>query len=141
MRELVFGVSGFLRFQRRQVMIDFGVADGQRALDLALAQALDDDFVADVFTILGVVYFFLCELLAEFFGRHLVVLGDALYRALDLRVVDAQAGFLRILHQRPLGDDALEHLFIENIGGRRLDVLLFHLRQHDALWRHRPRAA
>ena len=130
-RELVFGIAGILRLDCRQIMIDFSVAHGQPALDLAFAQALHHELTADVVAILRIGNFFRRQRLLEILRRQLVVLGDALDRALDLRVVDTQARFLRELHQRPLGDQALEHLLLEYVRRRGLHVLLLHLREHD----------
>ena len=59
------------------------------------------------------------EHLAELVGRQLVLLRDAQDRALDHRVVDADARFLGELQQRALGDQALQHLLVEHVGGRR----------------------
>ena len=58
---------------------------------------------------------------------------DARERALDLRVVDANAGFLRVLQEHALGDEPLEQLLFEDVGRRRRDVRGLHLAQHDAL--------
>ena len=69
--------------------------------------------------------------LAEILGRQLVVLRDARDRALDLRVVDADAGFLRVLHQHALGDQALEQLLLEDVGRGGRHVLRLHLREHE----------
>ena len=77
------------------------------------------DLVADVLAVLAYGNALLREHLAELVGRELVVLRDAQDRALDLRVVDADAGFLRVLQQRALGDQPLEHLLVEHVGRRR----------------------
>ncbi len=85
------------------------------AVDLALAQALDDDLAPDVLAILGVRNALALQHLAEFVGRQLVLLGDAQDRPLDGRVVDADAGVLRKLQQRALDDQPLQHLLVEHV--------------------------
>ena len=87
---------------------------------------------ADVLAVVRVRDAFALEHLAELVGRQLVLLGDAQDRALDGRVVDADAVLLRVLQQRALDDQALEHLLVEHVGRRRRDLRRLHLRQHDA---------
>ncbi len=71
--------------------------------------------------------------LAELVGRQLVVLRDAQDGALDLRVVDANAVLLGELQDRTLGDDPVEQLLVEHVGGRRRHVLRLHLRENGPL--------
>ena len=99
-REVVFGIAACLRLDRRQVLVDFGVAHGDLAVDLALAHALNGDLVADVLAVLGIGDVLLRQRLAELLGGKLVVLRDAQDRALDLRIVDLDAVFLGKLQQR-----------------------------------------
>jgi hypothetical protein len=94
---------------------------------------LHRDLVADVVAVLGERDAFTLDRLAEVVVGQLVVLGDARQRALDLRVVDADAGLLRVLQQHALGDEPLEQLLLEHVGRGRRDVGGFHLAQHDAL--------
>jgi hypothetical protein len=117
--------------QRRQILIDRGVGYRHFAVDLAFAQALHDYLVADVVAILGIRNVLLRQRLAELLGRKLVVLSDALNRALDLAIVDLDTALLGLLQQRALGDQALEHLFVEHVGRRRLHFLLPQLLLHD----------
>ncbi len=121
-----------LRRDRREVVVDLGVGHGDLAVDLAVAHALDDDLAADVLAVVRVGDALALQHLAEFVGRELVLLGDAQDRALDGRVVDADAGLLRVLQHGALGDQALEHLLVEDVERRRRHVGRLQLLQHDA---------
>ena len=131
-RKLVLRISGVLDLQRREVVFDFGIAHGKPALDLALAQPLHNQLVADVFAVLRVRNIFLRERLAKVLGGEFVVLRDTLNRPFDECVVDLDARLFGKLQQRSLSDEALEHLLLEHINRRRLQLLLLHLLQHDA---------
>ena len=129
----VFGLAPGLRDDRRQEIVDLGVAHVELAVDLAVAQPLHHDLVADLLAILGVGDAFALHRLPEVLRRHLVLLRDARNRPLDLEVVDAHAGLLRVLHQRALGDQPLEQLLVEHVGRRRRHLLRLHLLQNGAL--------
>ncbi len=113
--ESIFHFAARLRFQRREQMVDFGVTDVDAAFDLALAQPLDRDLVTDVGAVFRVRNALALHRLAEVFGGELVVLGDAHERALDLRVVDANAGVLGVLHEHAFGDEPFEQLLFEDV--------------------------
>ena len=133
MCEPVLGLTCILPLERRQILFHLGIADGDLAVDFALTKALHRQLVADVFAILRVCDVLVGEGLAEVLGRQLVLLRDALHRALDHCVVDFHAVFLGELQQRALGHQALENLLVEDVRARRLNVLLLELLKHDAL--------
>jgi len=131
-RQQVFVLAACLRRDGREVVVDLGIRHGDLAVHLAIAHALDRDLAADVFAIVRVRNAFALEHLAELVGRELVLLGHAQDRALDGGVVDADAGFLRVLQHRPLDDQPLEHLLVEHVVRWRRDFRRLHLRQQDA---------
>src|SRR5665213_1711879 len=116
-RQQVLVLASCLRRCRLQVIVDLGFADEYVLLDLAFAQALQRELAANVLAIGGVRQALLGKHVAEFVGRHLVVLLHAQDRALDERVVDLDARFLRKLHQCALVDQPLEHLLGEHVPG------------------------
>ena len=133
MRNPVLGITPHLRVLRCEESLDLRIAHRDARIDLAFAQPLDDDFLADVLAVFLVLDVLLLERLAELVGRQLVVLRDAQDGALDLRVVDANAVLLGELQDRTLGDDPVEQLLLEHIGGRRRHLLRLHLRENGPL--------
>ncbi len=132
MREIVFRLAPGLRLDGGEIVVHFGVAHRDLLVYFALAQPLHQDFVAHVFAVLAVGNIVLGQCLMQPIERQLVVLGNPLNRAVDHRVIDLDAVFLRELHQRTLGDQAFEHLLVEDIGARLLHLLLLQLLQDDA---------
>ena len=132
MCETVFRFSSKLRLGRGEVIFDLGIAHRDAGIDLALAQPLHDDLAAHVLAVPDVRDPVSGERLAKPVERELVVFGDALDCALDLGVVDLDAAVLGVLQQGTFGDQALEHLLIEDVGRRLLHILLFQLLHDDA---------
>ncbi|MDW8470081.1 MAG: hypothetical protein RML56_15100 [Burkholderiales bacterium] len=121
--------------------VDFALAHLDAVVHLALAQprehhlhahllaeALERDAVA-------------LEQPPELDRRQAVVLRDALERAVELDLVDADAGFLRELQLRFLEDQALEQLTLEHfpLGRRRALAAQLPLGRLDALAQLEPR--
>src|SRR5690606_11412020 len=115
-RELVLGRAG----AGGQGGVDLGVADADPALGKALAQALDQDLVAQRGAEVLDRHALACELLAQLVGRKVVLLGDRADRGIDLGIAHAHPGLGRArglqLHQ----DQALEHLALEHLARREL---------------------
>ena len=132
MSKTILGLAGVLRLERRQILVDLRIGHLDLAVDLALAQALHDHLVADIFAILRVRDILALQGLAELIGGKLVLLRDTLDAALDECIVDLDPLLLRLLQQRTLRDQALEHLLVEDVGRRRLDLLLPQLLLHHA---------
>jgi hypothetical protein len=129
-RQQVLSVAAVARRRGREELFDLRVSRPGPALHLAFAQPLRRHLATDVLAVLGVRDVLLLEHPAELVGGQVVVLGDALHRALGGDVVDAHAGFLRVLQQRALRDAQLEHLAIEHLGRWRGHLRLAHLHQH-----------
>ena len=98
--------------------VDLGVAHLDLVVDFALAQPRQDDLLAQVVAEGVEREAVALERLAEVRERQLVVLGDALDRAIELHVVDAHAGIARELQLRLLQDESLEHLPLEHLARR-----------------------
>ena len=134
--EVVFRLHALLHL-RLQIAFDFGIADGDAVVDVAFAGAGNEDFIAD-----GVAH--AVEALAFLFQRgrkaghvELVLRGDALQRALDLRRVDPHAGAAGVLLQRQFGDHAFEQLFFQHLARRQRRVLARQALRHflRSAWR------
>jgi hypothetical protein len=131
--EAVLGLAAGLRGDGGEEVVDLGVAHRDAAVDLAVAQPLDGDLVPHVLAVARVAQPFALDRGAELIRGQLVVLNDPLDRALDLRVVDLDAGLLRVLHQRAVDDQPLEQLLLQHVVGRRRHLLRLHLLHDDAL--------
>ena len=83
---------------REQQAVDFFIADPDALVDLALAQPLDHDLVAQVGPKPPVVDAFGDQTFTQHRQRDLVLLGDVQHRAVDLCVVHAHADFFGFLH-------------------------------------------
>src|SRR6185503_1138207 len=103
-----------IRLELFEEEVDLAVVYLDLVLDFTLAQARDQDLIAQVLApgVEGDVV--ALEGAAEVGERHLVVFRDALDRAVDLEVVDADAGVARLLQLRPVDHQALEDLPLEH---------------------------
>src|SRR5690606_5963210 len=108
---------------RSQERVDVGIADLDAAVDLAFAQALAHDLFADVVAEARETRAVALDALAQLDDRQLALLGDRRQRTVHLRLVGTDAEFARRLRLRAIDDHPLEHLLLEHVGRRRLDVL------------------
>ena len=133
-RDQVLVLAAGLRGDRREVVVDLGVGDEDLAVDLAVAQPLDHDLAADVLDgTCGTTMPSRSSILRNSSADSLFSCAMRRIVALDRRVVDADAGLLRVLQQRALGDEPLEHLLVEHVRRGRLQPRLAELLHQDAL--------
>ena len=100
--------------------VDFGLADVDAALGEALAQALGDDFVAQVVAEFGERHAVAGQALAQLVDGHAVLLGDALHRGLDVFLAGGDAGFGGARDLQAHQDQALQHLPLQHVRRRQL---------------------
>ena len=130
--DLVFGFAARLCRDRRQIGVQLGIGHGHAAVDFPLTYALDGHFTPDVLAVFRVGNPFPLQQPPEFFRGHLVFLRNAQDRALDHLVVHANAGLLRVLQHRALGDEPFQHLLLERISRGGLYLGGGHLGKDDA---------
>ena len=113
-RQLVFDTLGRrgLHFLEKQGHL--GVAHLDLVVHLALAQPRQEDLLAQVLAPELERHAVGLQRAPELGQRHLVALGDALHGAVELQLVDADAGLARHLQLRLLEDQALQHLALEH---------------------------
>ncbi len=113
-REVVLGAlrRGVLHVLEEE--LDLAVAHLDPVVDLALAQAREQHLLAHVAAEGVEGEAVALERGAELRHGHLVVLGDALHRALELQLVDADAAVTRHLRLRLVEDQPLEHLPLQH---------------------------
>jgi len=118
-----------------QVEVDLRLADLDPLVDLAFAQPLHDDLPAHFLAELVDLHAVALERLAKRGERHVVVLGDALDRAIELQLIDAQSAFGGELQLRLVEDQPLEHLALEHaaVGRRSALPLQLALGERDSL--------
>src|SRR5471030_1233088 len=116
LRQVVLELLGGGGLLRRQVAVDLGAGDLDLGVDLMLAQALHDDFLADFLAEGGVRRALLLGGVALLMDGHLLLLGDAADGAVEHAVVDPHAHLLGFLQLGALDDHALEDLALQ-IGG------------------------
>ena len=119
----------FRRVARREagllgeVGVDFTFGNLDLGVDLAFAQALRRDFVADLLAEGGEGDAVGHQTLTELVDRQVVLTGDLLDGGVDHLVVDADAGFAGALLDGAFEDQAFKHLGAELLHRRELDVL------------------
>jgi hypothetical protein len=91
---------------RSEQLVDLGLADLHRALDVALAQALHGDFVAQVVLEIGEALAVGGEARAQLLHAHLVLAGDLRHRLLQFLVGNADAGLVGAVHLQAHHDQA-----------------------------------
>ena len=126
-RQVVFDTLGRRGFHFLEEQAHLGVAHLDLVVNLALAQPRQEDLLAQVLAPAFERHAVRFEGFAKLGERHVVVLGDALHRAVELQLVDADAGLARHLQLRLLEDQALEHLVLEHVAlgrGRALPAQL-----------------
>src|SRR5687768_1693004 len=92
MREVELLAALVAPLLRADEALDLALAHDDFVVDLALAQAREHDFAADVLAKLSEGNTVLFQRRAQLRQGELVVLGDTLQRAVEVAVVDAQAG-------------------------------------------------
>ena len=102
-------------------LVDLGVGHLDAVVDFALAQPLHLDLLAHLLAEALEGDAVLLQHLAEPGQRHVVVLGDALQRLVELELLDADAGIARQLQLRLVDDQPVEDLALEQraLGQRR----------------------
>ena len=110
-REIDLGIADVLLL--RQIGVDVLLADADARLELARAQALRHDLVADLLAHGEIVAAFAPDLPCELGLRHAVALGDVGDDVVELAVVDADAGIAGALGLDAHEDEALEDLVAE----------------------------
>ena len=94
--------------------VDLGLAHLHAVLDFALAQARHHHLLAHVVAPAVEGHAVGLERAAKIGERHVVRLRDALHRAVETQLVDADAAVARHLQLRLVEDQALEHLALEH---------------------------
>ncbi len=110
--DVVLGVVG-ARLRLLEEDVHFRLAHLHAVLHLALAQPRHDHLAADIGAPGVEAHAVGLERAAEIREGHVVGRGDALHRAVDLQVVDADARLARELQLRLVEDQPLEHLALE----------------------------
>ena len=110
-----------------QERIDIGLADDQLGIDLALTQPADQHFFTDLLAKAAEADAVALELGAQLGRRGAIFFGQARHRAVELGVVDPQAGIPGRLRQRAIGDQALENLLAQLVFRRDRDAPLAQL--------------
>ena len=131
----LFGIGRYTRLRGDEVF-QLAVRNLNARIDLALAQPIQDDVLPNVVAKLRKRNAVGFEPLPQRLHRQAVGLCDAPERRIDRRIVDPHTRFARQLHLRTIDDHPLEHLALEHVGRRRLNLLAPQLHFRDA----RPRA-
>jgi hypothetical protein len=108
-----------------QVLVGFGIADLDLRFDLAVAQAREQQLVAQVVAELARRDAFGRDTAAQLFDAEFVLACHGLLGLVDRHVVHLDAVFLRQLKLGTLGDQALEHEAREFSAGHALGLGVF----------------
>ena len=103
---------------RGQLHFHFGVADVDPALGQGLAQALDGEFVAQLFAETAETHAVCGELGPHVVDADAVLLGNAADGLVQFGVADADAVVLGAGDLQAHQDQAVQHLPFQHIGGR-----------------------
>jgi hypothetical protein len=111
-------------------VVDFAVGDADLVADDAVVQPLHGELVGELGAEGGERAALLLDRGAQLVRRHLVLLGDAGHRLVDVGVGDADALFLGLLHLQAHQYQAVEHLPAQHVERRQLagvvGILLLH---------------
>ncbi len=105
-------------------LVDLARGDADVLQHVALAQQVEDDFLADVIAVGGVVDPLLRECIRQLREGDTVALGDVLQRRVEGLVGDLDAGAVGALDLDLLQHQTLEHLLAQHVLRRQLELLL-----------------
>ena len=118
-----FALAGFGLGRVGQVVVDFRVGDDDAAVDLALAQSRNEDFLAQILAEALPGKAIAAQGLTQFVLVQAGVVADARDRALHGRFVDGNAVLARELQLRAFEHETLQNLIFEHLARRQLDAL------------------
>src|SRR5262245_40434407 len=130
-REVEFLAALLAPLLRADEALDLALADYDLVVDFTLPQAREDDLAADILAEPGERDAVLFQRRAQLRQVELVLLGDALQRAVELCIVDAQTRFLGELQLHAVDDHPIEQLLFQDIARWRRRALLLELHACD----------